>query len=118
VQESNRRDPRVKATLAVNMDGRIAGVTKDVSASGVFFETDEDMADGSPIEFTVEFDGPTGKFVLRCTGQVVRVERSGGKLGVAAKILDSKLEMRVEPMGNNPGAPVEEDFTQAVAVSR
>ena len=81
------------------VEGRAAGMTRDVSASGVFFETDEDMADGSPIEFTVELDSPAGKLLLRCSGQIVRVDRSGGRLGVAAKLLDSKLELKYGAMG-------------------
>ena len=114
--ELKRRDARVKASLPVNFDGKAGGVTKDVSASGVFFETDEDMADGSPIEFTVEFDGPTGKLVMRCTGQIVRVERSGGKVGVAAKILESKLEIRKETVGDQAGAARQDGVTTGAAV--
>ncbi|MEO7741665.1 MAG: PilZ domain-containing protein, partial [Usitatibacter sp.] len=64
----------MKAALPVIVEGRAAGITRDVSASGVFFETDEKMAEGNAIEFTVEFDSPTGKLVLRCSGQIVRVE--------------------------------------------
>jgi hypothetical protein len=116
--EPKRRDARVKASLPVSVDGRAAGVTKDVSASGVFFETEEDMADGSAIEFTVEFESPTGKLVMRCSGQIVRVERSGGKLGVAAKILESKLEIKNEAISNKAGAARQEGSTQAMSVSR
>ena len=93
-------------------------MTRDVSASGVFFETDQDMADGSPIEFAVELDSPTGKLVLRCSGQIVRIQRSGGKLGVAAKILDSKLELRDVPIGNKAAAPRQDDDLAYVSSSQ
>jgi hypothetical protein len=116
--ETNRRDPRVKATVPIIVDGRTAGMTKDVSASGVFFETDEDMADGSPIEFTVELESPSGKLVLRCSGQIVRVDRSGGKLGVAAKILDSKLEMKNETIAANAVAASPDGTIQPMAAAR
>lgn len=69
------------------------GVTQNVSASGVFFETSEDQAAGSEINFAIELDGPGGeKLMLRCRGEIVRVERRDGKLGVAARIVASKIE--------------------------
>ncbi|MEO7811302.1 MAG: hypothetical protein ABIR73_04575, partial [Usitatibacter sp.] len=86
--------------------------------SGVFFETDEKMAEGNAIEFTVEFDSPTGKLVLRCSGQIVRVEISGGKIGVGAKILESKLELRNEGIGDQAGAARQDGVTTGMAVSR
>lgn len=116
MSETKRRDTRVKAVLPLNMQGRVAGVTKDVSASGVFFETDHDMADGSPIEFAMEIDGPSGKMVLRCSGQVVRVDRSGTKVGVAVKILESKLELKNET--NQAGAARQGGIEKTTAVSR
>ncbi len=69
-----------------------AGITRDVSASGVFFETDVNYAAGSEISFSIELDGPGGKMMLRCQGQIVRVEQRDGKVGVAAKIIESRLE--------------------------
>ena len=95
-------------------------MTRDVSASGVFFETGEDMAAGGGIEFTVEFDSPTGKMVMRCSGRIVRVERSGaGKIGVAAKILESRLELKDEiRIGKKAGAQRHDGSMKATAVAR
>jgi hypothetical protein len=78
----------------------------------VFFETDEDMSNGSAIEFTVEFDGPAGKMVMRCSGEVVRVERGGQKIGVAARITESKLELK------NDSLIREEEKLQSGSASR
>jgi len=50
------------------------------------------MTDGSSIHFTLEFDNPSGKLLLECSGEIVRVEKAGGKIGVAAKIVESRLE--------------------------
>jgi hypothetical protein len=50
------------------------------------------MADGGTIHFTLEFDNPSGKLLLECSGEIVRVEKAGGKIGVAAKIVESRLE--------------------------
>ena len=88
---AKRREERVQRALRVNLD-RGTGITRDVSASGVFFETDKDCAAGSEISFSIELEGPGGKMMLRCQGQIVRVENRGGKVGVAAKIIESRLE--------------------------
>jgi hypothetical protein len=87
-----RREARIPAARPVELESGI-GITQNVSASGVFFETDLDHAEGSKINFAIELDGPQGKkLMLRCYGEIVRVERRDGKVGVAAKIVASKLE--------------------------
>ena len=87
-----RREERLTATRPVQLD-RGTGVTRNVSTSGVFFETNEDYAEGSEISFAIELDGPQGgKLMLRFRGEIVRVVRGSGKVGVAAKVVASKLE--------------------------
>ena len=81
----------MSAALPVSLD-RGVGITRDVSASGVFFETDVNYAPGSEISFAIELRGPAGKMMFKCRGQIVRVEDRGGKVGVAAKIIESRLE--------------------------
>ena len=90
--ELRRAQQRVSAVLPVKVEGRAAGVTRDISPSGIYFETDQEMADGGTIHFTLEFDNPSGKLLLECSGEIVRVEKAGGKVGVAAKIVESRLE--------------------------
>ena len=72
--------------------GNAAGVTRDVSASGVFFEIDANYRLGSKIEFAVQMDTPGGKMVLKCEGQIVRIEPRVARVGVAVKIAESSLE--------------------------
>jgi len=98
--ELRRAQQRVSAVLPVNVGGRLTGMTRDISPSGIFFETDMEMTSGSSIHFALEFDNPSGKLLLRCSGEIVRVERSGGKIGVAAKIIESRME-RVEATRKN-----------------
>ena len=90
--ELRRTQQRVSAALPVNVDGHAVGTTRDISPSGIFFETDLEMTNGSSIHFSLEFDNPSGKLLLECSGQVVRIERHDGKIGVAAKIIESRLE--------------------------
>jgi hypothetical protein len=86
-----RQEERVNATLPIIL-GRGTGVTRNVSASGVFFETNLDYAPESEIRFAIQLDAPGGKMMLKGQGQIVRVERRNGKVGVAAKIIASTLE--------------------------
>ena len=92
MSDMRRTEQRVSAVMPLNLDSGAIGVTRDISPSGIFFETDTEMTSGSSIHFSLEFDNPTGKLILTCSGQIVRVERAGGKLGVAAKIVESRLE--------------------------
>ena len=72
--------------------GQATGVTRNVSASGVFFETDVPYAVGSEISFSIELIGPRGdKLVLNCRGEIVRVEVDGDKVGLAVRTRTSLL---------------------------
>ena len=90
-----RKEERMSVTRPVRMD-RVTGVTRNVSTSGVFFETNVDFAVGSKISFMIELEGLRDeKSMLRCQGEIVRVEHRDGKVGVAAKIVASTLESAV-----------------------
>ena len=72
---------------------RGSGVTRNISTSGVFFETNADYAVGSKIIFAIELDGSQGeKLELRSRGEIVRIELRGAKVGVAVAIVFTKLE--------------------------
>jgi hypothetical protein len=87
-----RRESRMSATRPVKL-ARGTGVTLNISTSGVFFETHVDYAPGSTIIFAIELDGPQGeKLMLKSRGEILRIDHRGGKVGVAVKILASKLE--------------------------
>lgn len=85
-----RSEERVPAALPVELENA-TGLTRDVSPSGLYFETDGDFSAGTVISFAVNFDTPAGKMVLNCQGEIVRVVRGKAKLGVAVKIFDSTL---------------------------
>lgn len=89
--EEKRCEERVSAALPVDL-GSTTGITRDVSASGIFFETDAAYAVGNPISFAVELDAPGGRMILKCHGNIVRIVPRDDKVGVAVKITESKLE--------------------------
>lgn len=90
-QKQQRKEERVSTELPVYLGGA-TGRTRDVSASGILFETDASYTLGSSISFAVEMDTSGGKMVLRCQGDVVRIEPQGKKVSVAVKITQSTLE--------------------------
>jgi PilZ domain len=88
-----RGEERMSVTRPVVL-ARGSGVTRNISTSGVFFETNADYVVGSKIIFAIELDGSQGeKLELRSRGEIVRIEHRAGKVGVAVKIDASKLEL-------------------------
>ena len=88
-----RRQERLGAALGVAL-GKASGVTRDVSASGVFFEIDAAYAVGSRIRFEIDLDTPWGKAICDCSGRIVRVQRRDGRVGIAVKFSDAKPRAR------------------------
>lgn len=64
------------------------GISRDYSGSGIFFETDKTFSPGQMIEFSIVLNdiNPNVPRYLRCSGEIVRVEDNGQKIGVAATI--------------------------------
>ena len=90
--EEERKEERIRAAWPVTLGGERAGVTRDVSASGIYFETDSHYDPGSSIAFEIDIDTPGGAMVLSCRGQIVRTEQRDARVGVAVKILESTLK--------------------------
>lgn len=92
-ESEKRRAPRHLGALPVELEGG-KGITRDFSSSGIFFETDRSFSPGQPIEFTImlEHADPAGPIRMKCRGEIVRVEESGQKIGVAATINSYSFE--------------------------
>ena len=74
--------------------GDRTGITRNISTSGVFFETDVDYAPGSELSFAIELDGQAQReLTLRCRGMVVRVEHRAGNVGIAVEIISSQARV-------------------------
>lgn len=99
-----RQFERTEATVKLQLEGGVKGETRNLSPGGLFFVTDEEMEPGQTLHFTLEFDDPAGKLHLDCIGEIVRVERTDGKIGIGAKIIESRLERRT--VGLRQGAHV------------
>jgi hypothetical protein len=63
-------------------------LTRDVSETGVFFETDTAVTPCGPLRFSLvlgHFD-PSARYVVTCEGTIVRVEVRSAKIGVGVRI--------------------------------
>lgn len=95
---NRRREPRLAIGLPVELE-RGNGWTRDVSASGVYFETDRSLSVGAPIEFSLVLAHAEPTVLrLQCVGRIVRMERQAGKVGVAATITASELSRQIGPL--------------------
>jgi PilZ domain-containing protein len=86
VAPDRRQAPRYRLGLPVELtDGR--GITRDVSESGVYFQTSASFTTGAPVSFVLVFgEAEAVRTRLSCTGTVVRVEPGTAAMGVAARI--------------------------------
>jgi hypothetical protein len=91
IMQEKRKEERVSVKHIVSAKNS-RGVTRDISASGVFFELDALFVLGDVVDFVIEFGRQGVNFVLKCIGEVVRLENRDGRVGVAVKISRSVME--------------------------
>lgn len=90
--KEHRTESREQVSLPLKLAGGGTGLTSDISASGLFFETDSNQHLGGLIDFEIELDTPGGPMKLKVQGQIVRLLAEGGRTGVGVKMLSSRLE--------------------------
>jgi len=94
VTTENRTAPREQIKLPVALAGGEQTVTRDISATGLFFEMDSVQQVGGLIDLEIELDTPGGPVKLKAQGRIMRIEQRAGKTGVGVKLLSSS---RLEP---------------------
>lgn len=77
---------RFDTALTVDVEG-MAARARNISSSGIYFETDVDLPLGSLLNLSVQFTQGGRKHRLACEGTVVRVTHADGQHGVAARLL-------------------------------
>jgi PilZ domain len=90
LQPHIQREPRYDAHWPLRM-GQDSGVTRNLSASGLFFELDASAQPGQTISLCIDLDVVGRKMQWICQAQVVRTESKDGKLGVGARIVSQQL---------------------------
>lgn len=87
-ERGQRLADRFASELPIHLNG-VDGLTKNVSATGVYFETTASADPGSKVTFMVEVAINGQSVNMVCSGLVVRVERQPDKVGVAVKLTSS-----------------------------
>ena len=87
-----RRHERVRtvAPATIRANGHtLAATTRNVSLGGLFIVTDAALREGTDIEVFLMLPknlGLPASGMLRCHGEIVRIEAIEGQFGIAAKI--------------------------------
>jgi hypothetical protein len=79
--EERQRGERYKLALPLQLKNG-TGITRDISTSGIFFETESAYAIGDMIRLFLNFEHET----LQCEARVVKVEPRNGQFGVAVEL--------------------------------
>lgn len=87
-----RIEARELVKLPFVMADGSTGITRDVSATGVFFEMDNKLELGSVVDFHIELSANGRSIKLAGQGEVVRIEARDTRIGAALRMLDSRLE--------------------------
>lgn len=82
----NRASTRFDSVMPIEMQG-VEGWTRNISSTGVYFETDASQEVGSRVNLTLEFTLEGKHHRLLCEGEVVRVDQASDRVGVAARLL-------------------------------
>jgi hypothetical protein len=83
-----RSAERYSSELPVEIGGAY-GLTRNVSATGVYFETTAQQTPGSRVQFLLEVLVRGERLKMICAGNVVRVEQKLGTVGIAVKLASS-----------------------------
>jgi hypothetical protein len=86
-----RHGKRISAALPVFLENA-TGVTRDLSASDAFFWSSGTHTVGKQISFSIAVARPEGDVMIKCRGDIVRVEPRGTDVGVAVRITESVIE--------------------------
>jgi len=92
MKNENRTEAREQISLPLKVDDGVSAVTLDVSASGLFFETDAEQQVGNLIDVEIDLDTPSGPIKFKAQGKIVRVASHGRRMGVGVELLSSRLE--------------------------
>lgn len=90
----NRKSSRFYGEIPIEFKNGV-GTTRDYSADGVFFTTDQPVALGEQIEFfmVLRYLGTHQPVRVQCEAQVVRIEPGASWTGAAAVINSHSIEM-------------------------
>ena len=88
---NKRRRHRANTGMRVFLKST-TGVTRDMSASGVYFWISGTYAIGESIRFSIELKRAGRRMMRKCKGEVLRVDRQdSSRVGLAVRITESTM---------------------------
>lgn len=90
-----RVEQRINERIAVAFPVCVAKanfVTRDISPSGIFIETQAKFELGERVGLMVKLGNPGNHLMLKADGEIVRLENNPSKAGIAVKILAANLQ--------------------------
>ena len=92
--DERRRAPRSRVALPVQIDGVAFGTSLDISAVGLFVQTDHPLEPTGALDVSVAVNewATEGGFRIQGLGRVVRIETEGARPGVALEVIWSEIE--------------------------
>jgi hypothetical protein len=88
--EEQRVAPRERLSLPLRLRDGSRAVTRDISATGLFFEMEGEHLLGGWVDFEMHVREARVKFTS--SGEIIRLEHSPGRTGVAVRLLAPRLE--------------------------
>ena len=91
--EEKRKEERTVIELPLAFDD-VKGVTRNLSASGMFFWTDSSpaFAVGDRVAITLEVIRSGRKIKPKCEAEIVRIEPRGKHTGVGLRIVEPEVD--------------------------
>lgn len=86
----NRVDPRESLSLPLRLGDGVEAVTRNISASGLYFEIRGDHQLGGTLMFELDLDDAKVRFTAE--GRIVRIEHREGRTGIAVELLSPRLQ--------------------------
>lgn len=88
--EERRVNPRECLALPLKLADASRAVTRDISATGLYFEMQGAHVLSGPVDFELQLPEVSMKFTA--SGEIVRVELKDGRTGVAVRLIDPRLD--------------------------
>ena len=92
MENENRTETREQISLPLKLDAGLNAVTLDISASGLYIQTDAEQRVGNLIDVEIDLDTPSGPIKFKAQGKIVRIEPQGKRIGLGIELLSSRLE--------------------------
>jgi hypothetical protein len=88
--EEQRLEPREPLAMPLELEDGTTAVTRDISATGMYFEIDGSYALTGPVVFEMQLADLGVKFTAE--GSIVRVDRRAGRTGFAVKLHQPRFQ--------------------------